>query len=137
MLRREDMAVGLALPVLEREVRQPQVELYAGASGDHNPIHIDENFARRTPLGGTIAHGMLILAYASEMLTEAFGDAYSAYGSLDARFKHPARPGDLIRVSGQVTRVEADGDGLVVSCQFNCENQDAEPVIVGKAKVRY
>ena len=137
MLRREDIAVGLALPGLERDVRQSQVERYADASEDHNPIHIDENFARQTPLGGTIAHGMLILAYVSEMLTAAFGDAYGVHGSLDARFKQPARPGDVIRISGQVTKVEPDTDGLMVTCQFNCENQDAEPVIVGKAKARY
>jgi 3-hydroxybutyryl-CoA dehydratase len=137
MLAREELSVGLELPVLEREVRQAQVDLYADAAEDHNPIHIDPDFARQTPLGGTIAHGMLILAYASELLSATFGDAYTTRGSLDARFKNPARPGDVIRVSGQVTKLEPDADGLVVTCQFNCENQNADTVIVGKAKVRY
>ena len=137
MLTREALTEGLALPGLEREVRQPQIDLYADASGDHNPIHIDPEFARQTPLGGTIAHGMLILGYASEMLTAAFGDAYTVRGKLDARFKNPARPGDVIRVSGRVTKLEPDAEGLLVTCQFSCENQAAEPVIVGEAKVKY
>jgi len=137
MLTREELAVGLKLPGLEREVRQPQIDRYADAARDHNPIHIDAEFARQTPLGGTIAHGMLILAYASEMLTAAFGDAYTTHGSLDARFKSPARPGDVIRVSGQLTKLEPDADDLVVTCQFSCQNQNDETVITGRVKVRY
>ena len=137
MLTREELVVGLELPCLEREVRQTQVNLYADAASDHNPIHTNADFARQTPLGGTIAHGMLILAYASEMLTAAFGDAYAAQGNLDARFKTPARPGDLIRVSGHLTKVEPDAEGLRVTCQFTCQNQNAETVITGRVKVRY
>jgi len=137
MLTREELAVGLELPGLEREVRQTQVDRYADAASDHNPIHIDAEFARQTPLGGTIAHGMLILAYASEMLTAAFGDAYTTRGSLDARFKSPARPGDVIRVSGQLTKLVPEADDLVVTCQFSCQNQNDETVITGRVKVRY
>ena len=137
MLERGELAVGLELPGLEREVRQMQVDRYADAASDHNPIHVNPEFARQTPLGGTVAHGMLILAYASEMLTAAFGDAYTARGSLDARFKTPARPGDVIRVSGQLTKLEPEADGLLVTCQFHCKNQNAETVIVGRVKVRY
>jgi 3-hydroxybutyryl-CoA dehydratase len=137
MLTREELVVGLELPGLEREVRQTQVNLYADAASDHNPIHTNADFARQTPLGGTIAHGMLILAYASEMLTAAFGDAYAARGNLDARFKNPARPGDLIRVSGHLTKVEPDAEGLQVTCQFACQNQNAETVITGRVKVKY
>ena len=58
-------------------------------------------------------------------------------GSLDARFKNPARPGDVIRVSGQLTKLEPEAGGLVVTCLFSCENQNAEPVVIGRVKVRY
>ena len=69
---------------------------YADASGDHNPIHIDEAFAKTTPMGGTIAHGMLVLSFISEMMTAAFGERWLASGSLDVRFRAPARPGDTV-----------------------------------------
>jgi acyl dehydratase len=76
---------------LTKEVTQPQIDAYAAASGDHNPIHVDEAFARATPLGGTIAHGMLVLAFISEMMTAAFGRAWLDSGRLDVRFRAPAR----------------------------------------------
>ena len=70
---------------------------YAEASGDHNPIHIDEAFAKTTPMGGTIAHGMLVLSFISEMMTARLRSAaWLATGTLDVRFRAPARPGDTV-----------------------------------------
>jgi len=66
---------GKALNPVVKYITQEKINLYAEASGDFNPIHIDESFAAKTPLGGTIAHGMLNLAYVSEMMTSAFGRA--------------------------------------------------------------
>ncbi len=59
---------------VEKRLSQEQIGLYADAARDHNPIHVDEAFARSTPFGGTIAHGMLVLASISEMMTSAFGE---------------------------------------------------------------
>lgn len=57
-IRQED-----SLPSVVKHITQKDINLYAEASGDFNPIHVNEAFAAQTPLGGTIAHGMLILAY--------------------------------------------------------------------------
>ena len=54
------------LQPVERRITQEQLVRYADASGDHNPLHLDEEFARGTPYGRTIAHGMLVLALVSE-----------------------------------------------------------------------
>ncbi len=59
------------LPPVSRTVTREQVERYADVSGDHNPIHVDEAFAADTRFGRPIAHGMLVLAFVSEMLTKA------------------------------------------------------------------
>ena len=59
-----------------RALTQAMLNAYADASGDHNPIHIDEAFAKTTPMGGTIAHGMLVLSLISEMMTAAFGERW-------------------------------------------------------------
>ena len=67
---------GESLPQVLKHISQEKINRYAEASGDFNPIHVDENFAKKTPLGGTIAHGMLILAYISQIMTAAFGQSH-------------------------------------------------------------
>jgi 3-hydroxybutyryl-CoA dehydratase len=117
---------------LTRRLSQAQINAYAEASGDFNPIHIDETFAKTTPLGGTIAHGMLVLALLSEMMTASFGRAWLESGRLDVRFRAPARPGDTI--TARATSSKPDGDAT--RYQVECINQSGEVVISGTATVR-
>ena len=135
ILKSSDIVEGRELPELKRTVTQHNINLYAEASRDFNPIHIDEDFARKTPLGGTIAHGMLILAYVSQMMTAAFGMNWLNNGKLSVRFKTPARPGDTVTVSGKIRRVEQKEGLLMVDCDVLCANQSGETVIVGESKV--
>jgi len=131
-----DIHQGDSLPTVVKHVTQPDINRYAEASGDFNPIHIDEAFAAQTPLGGTIAHGMLILAYASEMLTLAFGKSWLEGGRLSIRFKAPARPEDTITTSGKIDSIEYQ-DGIPnVNCSLECCNQNGEAVITGSAVVK-
>ena len=128
--------VGTALPEIKKVIVQEEINLYAEASGDFNPIHIDPEFAKTTPLGGTIAHGMLILAYISEMMTVAFEETWLTGGKISVRFKAPARPGDTINVSGKVHKLE-EGEGFtMIKCQLLCQNQNEETVITGEATVK-
>ncbi len=127
---------GMKLPELKKSVTQQNINLYAQASRDFNPIHIDENFARNTPLGGTIAHGMLILAYVSELMTAAFGQSWLASGKLNVRFRGPARPGDTIAVGGKIRRIQRTEGENLVTCDVLCQNQNGEPVITGETSVR-
>ncbi len=100
------LSEGMELPEIKKLVTQEAINLYAQASRDFNPIHVDEEFARQTPLGGTIAHGMLVLAYISQRMGLAFGQDWFTSGKLDVRFKTPARPGDTIRVAGKILKLE-------------------------------
>ncbi len=127
---------GMGLPEIKKSVIQENINLYAEASQDFNPIHIDEEFAKKTPLGGTIAHGMLILAYISQMMTAAFGRSWIIGGKLNVRFRNPARPGDTITVSGKILKVEKNEGQTLINCDVLCHNQNGEPVITGEAKVR-
>ena len=115
-----------------KTLTQEVIDAYAGASGDFNPIHIDPDFARTTPMGGTIAHGMLVLASISEMMTVAFGEAWVRTGKLDVRFRAPARPGDTITARARAT-AEAAG---VLRYAVECLNQKEEMLISGTAEVR-
>ena len=125
------LQVGSELPTLVKEVTQEKVNRYADASGDHNPLHVDPEFAATTQFEGTIAHGMLVLAYLSEMLTAAFGQRWLDSGRLKIRFRAPARPGDTITSTGTVTRVEGEN----VSCTIECKNQTGDVLISGQAEV--
>ena len=127
---------GASLPTVKKNISQDNINLYAKASGDFNPIHIDADYARKTPLGGTVAHGMLILACVSQMMTNAFGRDWLSGGKLNVRFRAPARPGDIITVSGTIRRMEK-GDGFqMIDCDILCRNQNNEPIITGDAKVK-
>lgn len=124
------------LTELKRLVTQEQINAYADVSGDYNPLHIDPEFAAKTELGGTVAHGMLILAYLSEFMTENFGENWINSGSLNARFKGAAYPGDTILVSGKVTGVEYEDNYVLVECDVLCSNQKEEPVITCITKLK-
>jgi 3-hydroxybutyryl-CoA dehydratase len=127
---------GKALDSVVRHITQEKINLYAEASGDFNPIHIDESFAAKTPLGGTIAHGMLNLAYVSEMMTSAFGRSWLTGGKLRAKFKEPARPGDTLTISGKIGCVEKKDDVSYANCNFECRNQKGETIVIGETIVK-
>ena len=68
-VRYDDLEVGTALPPFEAEpVSRLMLALYCGASGDHNPIHVDIDYARAAGMDDVIAHGMLALAYAARLV---------------------------------------------------------------------
>jgi len=122
---------GAELAPVVKEITQEKVNRYAQAGGDGNPLHTDPEFAARTQFGGTIAHGMLLLAYLSEMMTAAFGRAWLSGGRLKVRFKAPARPGDTVSAAGRVVRAEG---GRTV-CAVECRNERDEVLVSGEAEV--
>ena len=124
-------SVGALLPEIVHELTQDQINAYAAASGDHNPLHLDPEFAATTRFGGTIAHGMLVLAFISEMLTTAFGPAWANTGRLKVRFRDAARPGDIAATRGRITRVS----GSHLTCEIECVNQHGTVLINGDAEV--
>jgi 3-hydroxybutyryl-CoA dehydratase len=114
-----------------RSLTQAQVDAYANASDDHNPIHVDPEYARTTPFGGTIAHGMLVLALIGEMMFAAFGQNWLTSGKLKVRFKAPTRPGDTVTASAVLLK-HADG---VAEYAVQCATAAGETVIEGRATV--
>jgi acyl dehydratase len=118
---------------LTRELTQAMIDAYARASGDFNPIHIDPEFAKTTPMGGTIAHGMLVLALISEMMTRTFGATWTGRGKLDVRFRAPARPGDTLTARARFMSETDDG---ALRYAVECVNATDEVLIAGTADVR-
>ena len=127
---------GRELPEVRRSVDQQMVTAYANASGDHNPIHLDADFAARTQFGAIVAHGMLTLAFIGQMMHEAFGAAWQEQGTLKVRFKGPAYPGDKVTTFGNVVRETAQESQMLVECSVGLRNQDGVELISGTASVR-
>ena len=120
-----------SLSVISKSISQEKIGRYANASGDHNPLHLDPAFAATTQFGGTIAHGMLVLAYVSEMMTAAFGEAWLKGGRLKVRLRGAARPGDTVTAAGRIVRVES----VRTVCEVECRNHKGELLISGEAEV--
>jgi acyl dehydratase len=104
---------------------------YAGASGDFNPLHTDEIYAREVVGARTVmAHGMLTMGLTATVLTRVVGEGTLTY--FGGRFLGPVWPGDSLRVEVVVTDVDGDQWELAVTTS----NQRDEPVFSGQAKAR-
>lgn len=130
------MRKGDPLPTIKKVVTQGQIEKYARASGDFNPIHVDHEFAASTQFGGTIAHGMMVAATISEMMAAAFGQNWPESGSMKIRFRSPVKPGQRITTQGSVRRVDAAEGISRISCTVAVVKDDGETAIAGQAEVR-
>lgn len=122
----ETIEPGESLPALRKTVTVAQIRAYAQASGDRNPIHLDDAFARSVGLPGVIAHGMLTLAFANQMLTDWLGD-HGRLTRLDGRFGGMVVPGDEVTCSGRVAK--KDPEARRVQVDITVTNQRGEKVL--------
>lgn len=126
--------VGDQLTSLRRTVAQPQIDAYAEASGDHNPIHVDAEFALSVGLPGAIAHGLLEMGILAEALAVWAGGA-DRLRSLQVRFSKPLVAGDTITCTGTVTAVD-EAEGLA-TLEVEATSGRGERVLTnGRAVVR-
>jgi acyl dehydratase len=121
----ERITVGQALPALTKQVTVEQIQRYAAASGDRNPIHLDDSFARSAGLPGVIAHGMLTMAFANQAVTDWLGDR-TLLKRLQGRFAGMVLPGDTITVTGSVASKDQESRRVVVNLVVT--NQRGEKV---------
>jgi acyl dehydratase len=126
--------VGDELASLTRAVAQEQIDAYAEASGDFNPIHVDADFARAVGLPGTIAHGLLEMGILAEALSRWAGSADRVQW-LEVRFSKPLVSGDTITCTGRVVAVdEAEG---VATLEVEAVSNRGERVLTnGRAVLR-
>lgn len=130
------MKEGEALRSVEKQITQETIAEYAVASGDMNPIHVDQEFAARSQFGGTIAHGMMVAASVSEMMSAEFGMDWLESGRLKLRFRAPVYPGGAVTAFGQVKRVRAADGGSEIVCTIGVRSGSEEDTVTGEATVR-
>lgn len=128
----EDVNRGDELPSLKKTVTKEQILDYADASGDYNPIHVDEESAHKAGLGGIIAHGLLSFAFLTQLMTDWLQDPMDLK-KIGVRFVDMVRPGDELTIKGRV-KEKYIKDGLnYVDCELVSENQIGDKTIIGNA----
>jgi acyl dehydratase len=130
----EDVKVGDELPPLVKgPIQQIQLTRYAGASGDFNPIHQDDEFAKAAGMGGVFAHGMLSMGFLGRLVTSyAPRDRIRKLGT---RFTSITWPGDVITLSGKVTGKREEGGEKLIDLEVKCTNQNGQDTLQGHATV--
>jgi len=126
---------GDKLTAICKEVSRQHISLYAQASGDFNPIHIDREYAENSEFGDNIAHGMMVAASISELMGVNFGHNWGETGKMKIRFRHPVFPGDVVTTSGFVNKVTQIGEKTLVQCTVSVSRQTGEKVISGDTSV--
>lgn len=120
----------LVMPPLTRRT----LAVYCGASGDHNPVHVDLDFARAAGLDDVIAHGMLVMAYTGRVLTQWVPQ--TAIRSFDTRFLNPTRIGDVITAHGEVVETFIADDGAhCVRVALGASDQHGQAKTSGNAVI--
>ena len=127
--------IGDKLEGFRRTVTQDRVTAYAHASGDHNPIHLDEEFASGTRFGQRIAHGMLSLAFVWEMMSINYPTTWHDGGTVKTRFTSPVVPGEDVTVYGSVKRVRELGSRQFIECDIAVTRPTGEKALTGSATV--
>ena len=132
MARLGDMHVGDAAE-MAKTVTESDIALFAGVTGDFNPVHIDAVAAEQSMFGGRIAHGMLSAGFISAVLGMRLPGPGSIYLSQTLRFTKPVRIGDT--VTARVEVIEVIAAKRRVRLATVCRNQNNETVLEGEAVV--
>src|SRR5882762_2374426 len=99
---------------LKKQVDRVSIARYAAASGDFNPLHLDDDHARRNGMPGVIAHGLLTFGWVGQFLTDYCDGDPGRIRSMRVRFLKPVLPGDQIEVRGTIAEEASDTTVLAI-----------------------
>ena len=127
----EDIEMGMTRYV-RKIITDQDIEKFAEISTDHNPVHLDDEYARDTIFEGRIAHGMLTAGLVSAVIGEQLPGHGTIYMSQNLKFLAPVRPGDLVHAEVKVIDMVIDKRRVKLDCR--CE-VNGKNVLVGEAIV--
>jgi 3-hydroxybutyryl-CoA dehydratase len=116
-----------------KQITDAVVRAFAELSGDYNPIHLDEEFAKNTRFGKRIAHGMISGALISAVLGYELKDRKIVYLSQTLKFTAPVFIDDTVTATATVTNIREDKN--IVTVETICTNQNGETVVKGEAAI--
>ncbi|MEM7744739.1 MAG: MaoC family dehydratase [Pseudomonadota bacterium] len=111
----EDLEVGLSRHV-EKTIQDYDIRAFAEISTDHNPVHLDEEYAHQTIFGGRIAHGMLTASLISAVIGEQLPGHGSIYLGQSLKFMAPVKPGDTVRAEVTVSAIDYGKRRVTLDC---------------------
>ena len=127
----EDLEIGMRR-LLERRITSNDILLFSEVSGDQNPVHLDEEYARQTIFGKRIAHGMLTASLISAVIAEQLPGHGTVYLSQTLKFIRPVLPDQLVVTTVSVTDIKYTNRRVTLDCQCKV---DERPVLLGEAIV--
>lgn len=127
----EDMEMGLSR-YLQKVVTDDDIRMFAQISTDHNPVHLDDDYARDTIFEGRIAHGMLTAGLISAVIGEQLPGHGTVYLGQSLKFLAPVRPGDLVHAEVKVIGIDVARRRVQLDCHCAV---DGKKVLVGEATV--
>ena len=127
----EDIEMGMTR-YIRKVITDWDIEQFAEISTDHNPVHLDDEYARDTIFEGRIAHGMLTAGLVSAVIGEQLPGHGTIYMSQNLKFLAPVRPGDLVHAEVKVVDMVIDKRRVKLDCR--CE-VNGKNVLVGEAIV--
>ena len=126
------ITIGTKIPELRIEpISRTILALYAGASGDHNPIHIDIDFAKNVGLKDVFAHGMLVMSYLGRAITDTI--LQSRLKDFKVRFCSITNIGDILTCGGEVIEIKERNNIKVVILELHVIDQDGDVKLTGIA----
>lgn len=118
-----------------RTITEADVMIFAGLSGDHNPIHLDAAYAARSQFGERVVHGIMVASLISAVLGTDLPGQGTIYLGQTLKFLAPVRIGDTVTVSVEV--VATREEKRLVTLRTDCINQQGTLVLTGEATVKY
>ncbi len=112
----EDLEIGMARSV-SKIITDDDIRAFARISLDHNPVHLDEDYAQDTIFGGRIAHGMLTAALISAVIGEQLPGHGSVYLGQSLKFMAPVRPGDRVDATVSVLTIDHSKRRVTLDCR--------------------
>ena len=130
----DNLTIGDKIPHLMIEpITRSTLALYAGASGDHNPIHIDLDFAKKVGMKDVFAHGMLIMAYLGKAVTNIVPQ--SNLKNFSVRFSSITNIGDILTCSGEVKKIEKNNSKKIIVLDLIVSDEFGDIKISGVATI--
>ncbi len=126
-----DLAMGMTVSI-QNTVSEQDVIDFARISGDHNPLHMDEAYAKTTQFGGRIAHGALTASYISAVLGNDLPGPGAVFLELNLKFVRPVRIGDTVISTAEVVEMQERGYRVTMAVKGEV---DGKVVMKGEAKV--
>ena len=125
----------LKIKSIKKLISEKMVQDYAEVSGDFNPIHLDEDYARETEFKNKIVHGMLLISNITEIMVKNFGNSWKENGALKIKFRNPLLVNSTLETNLKIKKFDKNNDGTLYTCEVMCNDHDGNILISGIASV--